>query len=61
LQAAEPQEIRHGSLLFLDMTDEARILYDRAHFLRGYLDSLARRLKELGAHRVYSQGGYFTP
>jgi hypothetical protein len=43
------------------MTDEARILYDRAHFLRGYLDSLARRLKELGAHRVYSQGGYFTP
>jgi len=54
-----PEETLHGSLLFLDMTDEARILYDRDSFLRDYLQGLSARLKALGAHRVYREGGYY--
>lgn len=54
-----PEETRYGSFLFLDMTDQARILYDREGFLRSYLDDLAQRLKVMGAHRVYSHGGYY--
>lgn len=53
------EEVRYGSPLFLDMTDQARILYDRDNFLRDYLADLAQRLKAMGARRVYSHGGYY--
>jgi len=54
-----PDELRAGSPLYLDMTDQARILYDRGELLRGYLDDLARRLQILGARRVPFGGGYY--
>lgn len=54
-----PEELRAGSMLFLDMTDQARILYDPANVLRGYLDELAARLKAMGARRVSCGGGYY--
>ena len=54
-----PEELRAGSPLFLDMTDQARILYDRDGLLRGYLDDLAGRLRAMGARRVPFQGGYY--
>lgn len=39
-----PEELRQVSLLFLDMTDQARILYDDPQgLLGGYLDELTRR------------------
>lgn len=54
-----PAELARGSFLFLDMTDQARLLYDREGLLRGYLDELAARLAKSGAQRVYKGGGYY--
>lgn len=47
-----PQEVEAGSPLFLDMVEDARILYDPEGFLAGYLERLRVRLRELGAQRV---------
>lgn len=54
-----PDELRAGSPLYLDMTDQARILHDRRGLLRDYLDDLARRLQALGARRVPFGGSYY--
>lgn len=54
-----PEELRAGSFLYLDMTDQARILYDPDRLLRSYLDDLAARLKAMGARRVPFGGGYY--
>jgi len=47
-----PAEVEAGSLLFLDMLTDSRILYDRHEFFTDYLKRLARRLQELGAYKV---------
>ena len=47
-----PEEVEAGSPLFLDMVDDARILYDAEGFLGKYLDRLRARLRELGARRI---------
>ncbi|MCS6944447.1 MAG: nucleotidyltransferase domain-containing protein [Sutterellaceae bacterium] len=52
-------EVEHGSPLFLDMTLEARILYDREQFFAAYLDGLRARLRQLGAQRRRLRGGYY--
>src|SRR5574340_563839 len=54
-----PAELHRGSLLFLDLTDQARLLYDKNGTLRAYLDDLAGRLKAMGARRSYKGGGYY--
>lgn len=54
-----PAEVEYGSPLFLDMTDQARILVDRDGFLAERLAVLRRRLGELGARRVPKGGGYY--
>ncbi len=54
-----PAELRAGSFLFLDMTDQARILYDRQRVLATYLDELGAKLRALGARRVPFGGGYY--
>ncbi len=51
--------MKAGSLLFLDLSEQARILEDREGFLRAYLDALAARLAALGAKRVRKGGGYY--
>lgn len=53
------EEVYRGSLLFLDMVDDARILYDRQRFFGGYLDRLRRRLAALGAKRVRRGGAWY--
>jgi hypothetical protein len=47
-----PAEVERGSPLFLDMTEDARILYDDESFLARYFDRLRARLRALGARRV---------
>lgn len=47
-----PEEVEAGSPLFLDMVDDARILWDADGFLAGYLDRLRARLRRLGARRI---------
>jgi len=50
-----PEEVRRGSLLFLDMVEDARVLVDRDGFLVSYLADLGRRLKA-GAGRKVQRG-----
>ena len=47
-----PAEIERGSPLFLDMVEDARVLYDPEAVLGDYLDRLRARLKELGSRRI---------
>ena len=54
-----PEELHRGSFLFLDMTDQARVLVDDRQLLADYLGALRRRLAEQGAHRVAKGGGYY--
>lgn len=54
-----PAELSAGSLLYLDMVDEARILIDEGAVLRRYLDELGRRLAARGSRRVRKGGGYY--
>ena len=48
-----PEEALRGSFLFLDMIDDARILYDRDDFFKNLLERLKMRLSEMGAKRVW--------
>ncbi|MBM4242803.1 MAG: nucleotidyltransferase domain-containing protein [Deltaproteobacteria bacterium] len=47
------EEAAHGSPLFLDMVEDARIVLDRDGFFAGILARLRGRLHELGARRVW--------
>lgn len=51
-----PAEAAAGSLLFLDMIDDVRMLYDRDGFFRTHLDGFAVRLRRLGARRIHRDG-----
>lgn len=48
-----PEEVEKGSPLFLDMVEDARILYDRDEFFSKKLEQLRNRLRELGAKRIW--------
>lgn len=54
-----PEEVQIGSPLFLDMTENVKILFDRDDFFKKYLETLKEKLKSLGARKVYSKGGYY--
>lgn len=47
-----PEEASRPSPLFLDMVEDAVILYDRGDFFKRVLERLRSRLRELGAERV---------
>jgi hypothetical protein len=46
-------EVRQGSLLFLDMIDDGKILYDREDFWQTYLAQFRERLRGLGARKIF--------
>jgi hypothetical protein len=48
-----PAEVAQGSPLLLDMTEDARIVYDRAGFLAQTLARLRSRLAASGARRIW--------
>lgn len=54
-----PEEIRRGSLLLLDMTEDAQILWDAGGFLEKELNRLRQRLAELGARRIPYRGAWY--
>jgi predicted nucleotidyltransferase len=54
-----PEEVLRGSPLLLDMTIDAKLLFDRGDFLRSALDRLRRRLQELGARRIFRGNAWF--
>lgn len=47
------EEVQRGSPLFLDMTEDARILFDREGFLEDYLGRLREKLSKQGARRIF--------
>ncbi len=54
-----PAEVLRGSPLFLDMTVDARLLFDREGFLRTALDKLKARLDSLGARRIWRGNAWY--
>lgn len=48
-----PEEAAAGSPLFLNMTEDARLLYDRDAFFAGVLERLRARLAGLGSRRIW--------
>jgi len=51
-----PEAITAGSLILLDLTEDAILLHDPSGFLAGRLTRLRNRLHELGARRVWLDG-----
>ncbi len=54
-----PAEVERGSLLYLDMLEDARILFDRDGFLRQAFSRLRARLESLGARRIWRGNAWF--
>lgn len=54
-----PEEATTGSPLFLDLVDDALILFDRDGFFAGVLARLRARLEELGARRCWSGSAWY--
>jgi len=48
-----PEEAMRFSPIYMDMTEDAIILYDRDGFFRNVLEKNKKRLKELGFERVW--------
>ena len=54
-----PDEVALGSLLFLDMIDDGKILCDRDGFMRHALSMFKARLDRLGARRVWRGNAWY--
>ena len=52
-------EVLQGSLLFLDMIDDALLLYDRYRFFSHYLETFRERLAQLGARKLRRGGAWY--
>ena len=52
-------ELVRGTPLLLDMTEDARILYDPDGCLAGVLDRLTKRLGELGSRRIWRGNAWY--
>ncbi len=51
------EEARYHSPLYLDMVEDAKLLYDRDGFFAGVLEEIRQNLEANGARRVYVKGG----
>jgi predicted nucleotidyltransferase len=54
-----PEELEGGGLLYLDMTEDARILHDPEGLLAGFLDRFRARLGRLGARRIWRGNAWY--
>ena len=54
-----PDEVKRGSPLFWDMTEDAIILHDRDGFFQKHLEEVRRRLRELKARRVFKGNAWY--
>lgn len=54
-----PAELAVGSLILLDMIEDARLLFDRKATLQRRLARLRQRLVELNARRIRKGGSYY--
>ena len=54
-----PDELEQGSPLFLDMVEDARVVYDPEGLLTTRLDRLRARLRQLGARRIWQGNAWY--
>jgi hypothetical protein len=54
-----PAELAQGTPLLLDMTEDARILFDPHGVLAGALQALRERLSALGARRIWRGNAWY--
>ena len=54
-----PAEVERGGLFYIDLVEDARLLYDRDDFLKGFLERLRGRLKQLGARRIQRGNAWY--
>lgn len=54
-----PEEAEAGSPLFLDMVEDAKIVFDRDGFFARRLDRLRERLAALGAKRIWRGNAWY--
>lgn len=54
-----PEEAEKGSPLFLDMVEDAKILFDKDRFFHKRLERLRNRLKELGSKRIWKGNAWY--
>jgi len=54
-----PEETLKGSPLFLDMVEDARILFDQERFFEKVLERLRLRLLELGSRRIWKGDAWY--
>ncbi len=54
-----PEEAKRGSPLFLDMVEDAQILFDKGGFFSVLLKRLKKRLKVLGARRIWKGNAWY--
>lgn len=54
-----PDELQAGSPLFLDMVEDARILYDRDGVFDRRIARLRHRLAQLGAKRIWKGNAWY--
>lgn len=54
-----PEEAEKGSPLFLDMVEDAKILFDKDGFFEKILRTLRNRLRELGAKRIWKGNAWY--
>ena len=57
--AKTPEEAAYHSPLYLDMTDDAVLVYDRDDFFGTILDAMRRRMTALGSRRVWLGHGWY--
>lgn len=54
-----PAEVEQGGLIYLDMVEDIRILYDKDDFFKSFLERLRHRLSELGARRIWRGNAWY--
>ncbi len=54
-----PEEVKAGSLLFLDLVEDSKILYDRDNFFKNKLEELRDKLKKWGAKRIWLGNAWY--
>ncbi len=54
-----PGEVNEGGYIYLDMVDDARILFDKNGFFTGFLRSYRNKLEAYGAKKRPWKGGYY--
>ncbi len=52
-------EATYHSPLYLDMTEDAILLYDKDGFFAGVLEEMRARMRALGSRRVWLEGGWY--